>query len=799
MRMHTIYSWAALSVGALTLGGCYINGTPNWEIEHEEYTPVPTSEYIPPAVSDPSSTATTRRVVLLHTNDEHSHFLGFGPNSEYPFLPGLTPEVVATRIATGVDTRTVGGIVRRQFLINKIREESADPVLVLSAGDMTMGTMFHFAMVSGSGAPELVAMAMMGYDVATLGNHELDFGPDILANALRLANDTTFGGAVPFVASNINFEDVTDGGTGSALASMYGAGGSGAPVMPWTTKTLSNGLKVGFVGLMGYEAALVAAGKSPISFSVPLTGSECAVKADCTGEEAGFGCVQSHCVDPLDEMGAIQAIAADAQEQVNELRNNQGVDLVVALSHLGAVEDPYLAQLTHGIDVIIGGHSHTETAPTVIPSLTSGQSIVVQAGWYGRKLGQLVITVAPDGTVGFEAENAAGANLVQKGSTLHAVDYHLDAQIAADTEAFTRALSLTAAVIAPVVEGVDDNFAATLGAHMLDPVARSDHDIVGEVSSADSNLSHLFTDAVLATASAGMCPEPSAADPIVVVQANGVLRESLLFGNPTLAANFTPDAAGLGSTTLADVFRVVPLGPSPYQYPGIPGDVAHPARQVPGFPLVTFRLTPAQLIGGATIGATKGLESDSFFLSYAGMRVSYAVVDGTPAVVKMELGTDADDYAHVLFDAARTPRWEDETGAAITNPADPSQFTVRIVTNLYLAGFLNAFGIAPLDGDGVPIQEDAVVEALGLDSILAQTVLCRTGIGTRNCNPGNPQALIGTCYALSGDTAPWAEVYSLGELKEWTTLLGAVATHTFATDEYAGATPTSPRVVNLTP
>ena len=89
------------------------------------------------------------------------------------------------------------------------------------------------------------------------------------------ANDTTFGGAVPIIASNIHFDDVT-GVNGAALASMYGEGDSGAPLVPWATKTLSNGLKIGFIGLMGYDAALVAPGKSPIAFSVPITGSECA-------------------------------------------------------------------------------------------------------------------------------------------------------------------------------------------------------------------------------------------------------------------------------------------------------------------------------------------------------------------------------------------------------------------------------------------------------------------------------------------------------------------------------------------
>lgn len=70
-----------------------------------------------------------------------------------------------------------------------------------------------------------------------------------------------------------------------------------------------------------------------------------------------------------------------------ELRKK--ADLVIALSHLGVDRDKELAAHTEGIDVIVGGHSHT---PLFRPQRV-GRTLIVQAGYYGRWVGRLDLTV----------------------------------------------------------------------------------------------------------------------------------------------------------------------------------------------------------------------------------------------------------------------------------------------------------------------------------------------------------------------------------------------------------------------
>lgn len=729
------------SMAALVwLNACAIEGTA--PVEREPFDAgLPGAPWIPPAVQ-PS----VRRLVILHTNDEHSQILGVGPAAMYPYLPGadglLDPVAIATRLATGSDGETLGGLVRRQYLINKIRSETTDPVLLLSAGDVMMGTIFHLA--TAEAAPDYLGMALLGYDFTTLGNHEFDWGPETLAASIHTAQNSTFGGAVPILSSNIAFDDVKDGGSGDALRKLYGPGNSGAALMPWATRTLANGLKVGFIGLTGYEAALVAPSKAPLSFSIPKTGAACTT----TCSSAGLSCVRGYCVNPLDAAGHVAAAAADAQAVVDTLRNREKVDLVVAITHQGKTEDLALAQLTSGIDVIIGGHSHDEMAPTLVSSVVgSGHSIVVQAGEYGKKLGQLSLQVGVDGAVTHLADR----------STLHPVDFHLDAALYLGTNLaanppvlsapFERALELTGTVVVPVLAGLNAKLEPVLHRKMLDPVVASAHDILGEAPYQDTNLMQLVTDAELSVVARGACLSPTS--PIVAVQANGVIRQSL---------RFTPPALG-SIATVADVFGVLPLGASPWEDRAVAG---------PGYPVTMFRLSAAELFAGADVGVTRGLSSDSFFLSYSGLRVgfnpqfaafdraSFDPMSTAPGgrVVKLELGPDSGGHYTTIYqyDAARpwALRW---TGL------NPSTGLVTVISNLYLTGFLSAFGLQPRAADGTEIS-------------LPTTVLCQTMAAAPNCAAVPAVPAMAPCLTLPGSTqAPAVTRWPYPEVKEWGVLL----------------------------
>ncbi|MBI5507154.1 MAG: 5'-nucleotidase C-terminal domain-containing protein [Deltaproteobacteria bacterium] len=773
----------------------------------------------PPAPYVPTIETAARRFVILHTNDEHSHLLGFGPESLYPYLPTFTGDFVpdgwevddvateaaiASRLGAHTDQQTTGGIVRRQFLINRERataRASDTPLLLLSAGDVMMGTLVHAAYAQNQ-APDYLAMSMLGYDFIGLGNHEFDFGVDILASAITAAEQLTFGGAPALLASNIHFDDVTTG-PGVALRDLYGDGNSGRPIEMWATKRLTNGLKVGFMALVGYNAALVAPNKAPIAFSTPLTGPACSFSDNCA--PSAPSCVRGHCVDPLDAAGHKTALAADAQRVIDTLKNSEKVDVLVALTHLGSEEDNYLAENTTGIDVIIGGHSH-ET----LPPYKVGKTIITQAGDYGRLLGRLTITVDENGVI--DVDPAA--------SQLIDVSSNLDAQIltAAAQGAVKTAAAFTGKVLGAFIGGLNEVLPVKLVNPVLlqrtdptdlvtppvlsiiEPIAgiTSDHDVVGEVPGVDSYLTHLVTDAELDRVWNHKCDMVA---PVVAVQANGVIRETLHFGPSD------------HKTTLDDVFRVVPLGGSPWEGP----------YAAPGYTVLKFKLTATDLMKGLDVGVTKGLESDSFFLSYSGMRTEYdtrrppfnpgAAPGTTGQIVKIEIEDPplSGTYAYTLYDANRTPQWKNSAGGTI-DPDDPASFLITVVTNLYLGGFLDAFGLVPRDDNGYPMACQTPRTAYTCDQVLppmerlAYAALCINPLTAAPLIPMSQYASCGSlggpvleCYTVDPAGPPWQLA---PELKEWEAVLIYLAGKGgLGTNEYRGASVplAERRVRNVTP
>ncbi|HUH74747.1 MAG TPA: metallophosphatase [Chitinophagales bacterium] len=121
-----------------------------------------------------ASAAQEKTLVILHTNDTHSHLEPFPDNHKQ--YPGL------------------GGVAARKKLIDDIKSEG-HPTLVLDAGDIFQGTpYFNFFL----GEPELKSMSQMGYDATTLGNHDFDGGLDNIHKQLFHCN-------FPFINSNYDF------------------------------------------------------------------------------------------------------------------------------------------------------------------------------------------------------------------------------------------------------------------------------------------------------------------------------------------------------------------------------------------------------------------------------------------------------------------------------------------------------------------------------------------------------------------------------------------------------------------
>src|SRR6476660_823736 len=127
---------------------------------------------------------------ILHTNDLHASFIGMGPAADYsPF--------------TLNDDKTRGGWARLGAMIAKRMDarKGQGPVLVLDAGDYSMGTPFSAA--TREIGCELQLLSLMRYDATTLGNHEFDLGPDGLGKSIGVAAKS---GRIPAVlASNSSF------------------------------------------------------------------------------------------------------------------------------------------------------------------------------------------------------------------------------------------------------------------------------------------------------------------------------------------------------------------------------------------------------------------------------------------------------------------------------------------------------------------------------------------------------------------------------------------------------------------
>lgn len=263
----------------------------------------------PSLFAQAASTKVSKRITILHTNDTHSNIDPFPENhSKYPGL---------------------GGVSKRFELIQKIRTEEEN-VLLLDAGDIFQGTPYFNKY---GGVLEMKLMTELGYDAATMGNHDFDGGMDGFVKAKEFAD-------FPFLCSNYDFKNTpVDGLTIDELIIEKG------------------GVKVGVFGVGVELEGLVPASK--------------------------FG--ETVYNDPVEI----------ANEKAASLKK-QGCDLIICLSHLGysynseKVSDLKLAAATKDIHLIIGGHTHTFLEePTVVENAGGGTTLVNQVGWAGVQLGRL--------------------------------------------------------------------------------------------------------------------------------------------------------------------------------------------------------------------------------------------------------------------------------------------------------------------------------------------------------------------------------------------------------------------------
>ncbi len=195
------------------------------------------------------------------------------------------------------------------------------------------------------GEEEQYFMNALGYQAMAVGNHEFDSGPGPLGSFIRGAN-------FPVLSANLDV---------SAEPELAGL------IQPYTILTVG-GEQVGIFGLTTEDTACISSPGPNVVFK--------------------------------DTVASAKQAVADLEAQ--------GVNKIIALTHLGYSEDLDLAGAVDGIDVIVGGHSHTllgtmEGAagdyPTVVTSPAGDTVLVVTAKCWGSYLGDLNVTFTGDGKV----------------------------------------------------------------------------------------------------------------------------------------------------------------------------------------------------------------------------------------------------------------------------------------------------------------------------------------------------------------------------------------------------------------
>lgn len=260
------------------------------------------------------------RLTILHTNDTHGHLLPFS----YP--QGIAPDSPAAQMPF---KENIGGIARRATLIKNLRETLHGQTLVIDAGDYMDGTPFSLEFL---GEADVACMDAVGYEFATLGNHE-------------------FSNSLPQIQKLLAMSRCTNVLANARLRA------NGQPLCQPYVVVERFGLKIALFGLIVRDTQNYRGAREGVEI-----------------------------LDPFET----------ARQLVPQLRSQ--ADLVILISHLGYEDDQRLAREVPGIDVIVGGHSHTRlTAPTFIewrqkdaPNL--GGTLIVQAFQWGGELGRLDLT-----------------------------------------------------------------------------------------------------------------------------------------------------------------------------------------------------------------------------------------------------------------------------------------------------------------------------------------------------------------------------------------------------------------------
>ncbi|WP_426750366.1 bifunctional metallophosphatase/5'-nucleotidase [Myxococcus sp. Y35] len=302
-------------------------------------------------IPDPPEQGAPLDLTILHINDHHSHLASDSISLNVTNAAGET-------VSADVDA---AGFARVTRAMSELATGKAN-VLKLHAGDALTGTLY-FNRAGAIGEADAAMMNTVCFDAFTLGNHEFDKGDTELKNFI----DRLHAGScqTPVISANVSF------GADSALNPSRAPG----YVEPFTVVE-RGGQKIGIVGL-------TIAGKTKESSSPD---------PDTTFE------------------GEVPA----AQRAIDALRA-EGVNKVIVMSHIGYELDRTIIPQLSGVDVVIGGDSHTLLGPAAMEDLNvgspagpygeplrnrDGETVCIAQAWqYSRVVGELNVRFDADGVV----------------------------------------------------------------------------------------------------------------------------------------------------------------------------------------------------------------------------------------------------------------------------------------------------------------------------------------------------------------------------------------------------------------
>ncbi|MCF2944658.1 S-layer homology domain-containing protein [Paenibacillus tarimensis] len=339
--------------------------------------------------------------------------------------------------------------------------------LLLDAGDVFSGTLYFNQY---KGLADLEFMNKLGYDAMVFGNHEFDKDSATLKAFIDKAE-------FPFVSSNIDFSK--DSLLSGLFHDSVGQPAEPSNIYPAIVRTV-NGKKVGIIGLTTEDTVALA---SP-----------------------GDVVFKDH--------------KASAEAAVNRLQE-MGVNQIIALSHLGYSADEKLAEAVKGIDIIVGGHSHTVLTEPVVVNEDSEPTLIVQTGEYSINLGELSVMFDQDGVI----QSWDGK--------LHAVD-----SFPADEEVAAR---------------MSDFYDPPLAALKNTVVGKTEVLLDGDrnrVRMQETNLGNLMTDGMRAKVMATY-PNVEGIKGYIAIQNSGGIRDSIKIEGKDKKP---------GDITLGEVLTVMPFG-----------------------------------------------------------------------------------------------------------------------------------------------------------------------------------------------------------------------------------------------